>query len=61
VDGRPAGLERANAIFIGTEVPAGDHVVEFRFLPVGAVVGVSATLLTALFLLSAFVTGVRFR
>jgi len=61
VDGKPVALERANAIFIGTEVPPGDHVVEFRFLPLSAVAGVSATLLTALFLLSSFVTAVRFR
>lgn len=61
LDGRPAPVERANAIFIGTEVPEGDHVVEFRFLPTTAVVGVSVTLLTALFLLSSFVTALRFR
>jgi|CXWL01.1.fsa_nt_gi hypothetical protein len=61
VDGQPATLERANAIFIGAEVPSGDHVVEFRFLPLGAVVGVSLTMLTGLFLLSSFVTGLRFR
>ena len=50
VDGRTAPLERANAIFVGTEVPAGNHRVEFRFLPTFAVVGVSLSALTALFL-----------
>jgi hypothetical protein len=47
VDGRSATLERANAIFIGTEVPAGRHQVEFRFLPTSAVVGVCLSGLTA--------------
>lgn len=61
VDGQPASLERANAIFIGVEVPQGDHVVEFRFLPTTAVVGVCVTMLTGLFLLSSFVTALRFR
>jgi len=50
VDGRAAKLERANAIFIGAEVPAGSHRVEFRFLPTSAVIGVSLSALTALFL-----------
>ena len=50
VDGRVASLERANAIFVGTEVPAGNHRVEFRFLPTFAVIGVSLSALTALFL-----------
>jgi hypothetical protein len=50
VDGRAALLERANAIFVGTEVPAGNHRVEFRFLPTFAVIGVSLSVLTALFL-----------
>jgi hypothetical protein len=47
VDGRPAAVERANAMFIGTEVPAGRHVVEFRFLPRSAVMGVGLTALCA--------------
>ena len=50
VDGKPARLERANAIFVGTEVPAGSHRVEFRFLPTSAVVGLFLSGLTALFL-----------
>jgi hypothetical protein len=39
IDGRPASVERANALFIGAEVPAGTHRVEFRFLPAFAVAG----------------------
>ncbi len=52
IDGRPAAVESANAIFIGAEVPKGDHQVEFRFLPTSAVVGVLLTVLTALFLIA---------
>ncbi len=50
VDGQAAKLERANAIFVGAEVPAGIHRVEFRFLPTFAAIGVSLSALTALFL-----------
>jgi len=50
VDGQAAKLERANAIFVGTEIPPGNHRVEFRFLPTRVVVGVSLSALTALFL-----------
>ena len=50
VDGRPAMVERANALFIGAEVPAGTHRVEFRFLPTSAVIGVSLSALTCLFI-----------
>jgi hypothetical protein len=59
IDRAPARLERANAIFIGTEVPEGRHLVEFRFLPTSAVAGVLLTALCALFLLRAFVTALR--
>jgi len=52
IDGRPAVVEPANALFIGTEVPQGEHQVEFRFLPTSAVIGVLLTLLTALFLMA---------
>ncbi len=50
VDGKAATVERANAVFIGTEVPPGAHRVEFRFLPTSAIVGVALTFLTVLFL-----------
>jgi uncharacterized membrane protein YfhO len=51
VDGDPSKVERANAIFVGTEVPAGRHRVEFRFLPVSALVGLSITGLSMIGLL----------
>jgi hypothetical protein len=55
VDEKSVKLERANALFIGTEVPAGAHLVEFRFLPASAVLGVSITAATAFLLLLGFV------
>ena len=51
IDGNKGAVERANAVFIGTEVPAGTHRVEFRFLPASAVLGVVVTSLTALLLI----------
>lgn len=50
VDGNPAAVERANALFIGTEVPKGDHQVEFRFLPTSAMAGVLCSVITMMFL-----------
>ncbi|MEO8361238.1 MAG: YfhO family protein [Vicinamibacteria bacterium] len=52
VDGHSVPVERANAIFIGTEVPAGHHHVEFRFLPASGIVGVSVTGVAAFALLA---------
>lgn len=51
VDGRPAIVERVNALFIGTEVPAGTHRVEFRFLPASAVAGVAVSFVAGLVLI----------
>ena len=59
VDGEAARLERANAIFIGTEVPPGTHRVEFRFLPTSAVLGVGLTGLTVFFLSFLFLVAGR--
>jgi len=50
IDGRAGTVERANAIFVGTEVPAGTHRIEFRFLPTSVVVGVGVSALTLLLL-----------
>jgi hypothetical protein len=57
LDGQAARVERANAIFVGTEVPAGRHLVEFRFLPLSAIVGVGLSGLTAVSLLVWFLRG----
>lgn len=51
VDGVPARVERANGAFIGVEVPAGTHRVEFRFLPATAVFGVSLSIGAGLLLI----------
>jgi hypothetical protein len=51
IDGRAGTVERANAIFVGTEVPAGTHRIEFRFLPTSVVAGVGVSALTSLLLI----------
>lgn len=51
VDGRPAVVERVNAVFIGTEVPAGTHRVEFRFRPASAVAGLAVSFVAGLVLI----------
>ncbi len=50
VDGVSTRVERANAAFIGVEVPAGAHRVDFRYLPTTAVAGVLVSAITALLL-----------
>ena len=57
IDGVSARVERANAVFVGTEVPVGTHRVEFRFLPTSVVIGAGLTLLTALFLFYVLLRG----
>ena len=54
VDGTEVPIERANLLFRAVRVPAGDHVVEFRYGPesvrLGAIVsGVSIVVAFALF------------
>lgn len=48
IDGKKGRVERANAIFVGTEVPAGTHRIVFRFLPMSVVLGVTLSALTSL-------------
>ena len=43
VDGQPVPILRANVAFRAVEVPAGEHVVEFRFRPASARNGLIAT------------------
>jgi hypothetical protein len=44
IDGRPTPILRANVAFRAVEIPAGEHVVEFRFRPASARHGLLASL-----------------
>ena len=46
VDGRPAEILPANLAFKAVRVPAGEHVVEFRYRPMPMTIGVTISLLT---------------
>jgi hypothetical protein len=47
VDGRPTPIYRANYLFRGVPVPAGEHVVTFSFRPWSVVLGAIISLLTS--------------
>lgn len=56
VDGAPAAIHRANGAFRAVRVPAGEHVVEFRYAPASVRLGGAVTaggLLVALLLIVA--------
>ncbi|HEY9792780.1 MAG TPA: YfhO family protein [Candidatus Obscuribacterales bacterium] len=55
VDGRPAKLYRADYMFRGVVVPAGEHTVEFRFVPTSLFIGAGISLLFLLLLFARFV------
>ena len=48
VDGRPVAVYRAHHAFRAVWVPAGEHLVEFRFAPMALRLGTMLTLLSAL-------------
>ena len=48
VDGEAAEVLRANVVFRAVAVPAGKHVVEFRYRPPGALAGASVSLVALL-------------
>lgn len=54
VDGTPAEILRANLVMRAVRVPAGTHLVEFRYLPATFVIGGAISLLSVLALLAAF-------
>ena len=51
VDGKAATLNRANAFFLAVPVPQGPHQIVFTYRPWTAVIGLSLSALTAVFLL----------
>lgn len=53
VNGRIAPVLRTNYAFTGTRVPAGSHVVEFRFLPKSFVWGAALSLCSVLLIVGA--------
>jgi hypothetical protein len=55
VDGAPAEILRANLVMRALRVPAGAHLVEFRFLPATFVIGGVISLLSVLALIAGFV------
>ncbi len=54
VDGAPAEILRANLVMRAVRVPAGTHLVEFRYLPATFVIGGAISLLSVLALIAAF-------
>jgi hypothetical protein len=46
IDGRPAPVLRANIAFRAVAVPAGRHVVEYRYRPTSVILGASISVLT---------------
>ncbi|MBI4518488.1 MAG: YfhO family protein [Deltaproteobacteria bacterium] len=52
VDGRPAAIYRADYVFRGVPVPAGEHTVEFRFVPRSFWLGLAVSGTTLLVLLA---------
>lgn len=47
VDGNPVEIARADHLFRAVVVPAGDHVVEFRYVPFSVAVGATITVATS--------------
>ena len=61
VNGTPAPILRANFLFRAVEVPDGDSLVEFRYVPVSFYVGAAISLLSGLALGAAVVVSARRR
>jgi hypothetical protein len=61
VDGQPAKVFIANALFRGVAIDAGTHVVDFRFEPLSHLVGGLVSVLCLLAVLGAMIWGLRVR
>lgn len=61
VDGQPAPIVRANYLFRGVPVPAGEHVVTMRFQPASLRAGLLVTAVAAVVLLALLLAGVLHR
>lgn len=59
IDGRPAAILRANAIFRAVVVPAGSHEVVMRYRPKSFLIGLMLTVATALAMVIALVVEAR--
>jgi hypothetical protein len=61
VNGTPAPILRANFLFRAVEVPAGDSLVEFRYVPMSLYLGAAVSLLSGLALGAALIVSIRRR
>jgi hypothetical protein len=61
VDGQPARMLIANALFRGVAIDAGTHVVDFEFRPVSMLIGGIVSAASLLLALGAIVVGLRWR
>jgi len=57
IDGQQVQLYETNYILRGVEVPAGSHVVEFKFEPISFVIGVALTILGLLIIAGILIYG----
>jgi hypothetical protein len=61
IDDTPVAIHRANVAFRAVQVPAGSHVLEMRYRPDSARIGLAITLSALAGLLVAYVRGLRAR
>lgn len=57
IDGEPATMTKANYILRGLEIPAGDHIIEFKFAPKIYAIGSPVMMVMSILVLLSFVGG----